>query len=146
MRASSLLIVDSYQGSRRALGDFLRDCGYEVHEAHNGMEGLRLVNEVKPALVIVDLWPFFSASVHMVERLRRGARGEPIEVLVLTSAVSSQHKGRALAAGCAGFLEKPCPAEEVLAEVRRILDSPAQRRKRPNGRTHTATQEGLNAC
>lgn len=120
MRRPTILIVDSYHGSRRALGDLLRESGYPVFEAPNGVDGLRLAREIVPALVLVALWPFFSSSVQMVERLRESPRTERTDVLVLTSAVSTQHRNRALAAGCAGFLEKPCDADGVLAEVRRI--------------------------
>ena len=123
MKAETVLLVDSYAGSRRALADLLRECGYSVLEASNGLEGLQVAREARPCLVIVDLWPFFSASVQMVERLRSDD-GAPIQVLVLTSAVSTHHRDRALSAGCAGFLEKPCPADEVLAQVRRSVGPP----------------------
>ena len=137
MKQPAILIVDSYNGSRRALADLLREAGYSVFEAPNGIEGLRIARETSPALMIADLWPFFSASVKMVEQLRVSPRTRTTEVLVLTSAVSTQHRNRALAAGCAGFLEKPCCAEDVLAEVSRITSSssrsergPASRRRR----------------
>lgn len=135
MRA--VLIVDSYQGSRRALGDLLREHGYPVFEAVNGMEGLRIAREIRPALIVVDLWPFFSAGVQMLEHLRESLPTDRAEVLVLTSVVSVQHRDRAVAAGCAGFLEKPCGADHVLAEVRRIMGGslpnepgPPRRRRR----------------
>ena len=80
--------------------------------------------QVPPTLVVVDLWPFFSASVQMVERLSNRP-DEAVPILVLTSAVTPQHRARALASGCAGFLQKPCPPDRVLSEVRRILEGRA---------------------
>ena len=139
MKPPTLLVVDSDHGSRRALGDLLRECGYSVFEAPNGVDGLRLAREVAPALVIADLWPFFSASVQMVEQLRDGGRPDRTDVLVLTSAASTHHRNRAVEAGCAGFLEKPCRADEVLAEVRRsispapLASDPARLRRRMGG-------------
>lgn len=124
MARRTLLLVDSHDSARRALAALLRECGYSVLEAHNGMEGFRVARERHPELVIVDLWPFFSASVQMVERMRGTGAAAQIPVLVLTSVVSPEYRARALAAGCAGYLEKPSPAEVVLAEVRRILEPP----------------------
>lgn len=121
MKQPTILVVDSYHASRRALGDLLRDADYSVFEAPNGIDGLRIAREIGPALLIVDLWPFFSASVQMVEQLRESPRTDTAEVLVLTSVVSPHHRNRALAAGCAAFLEKPCGGDDVLAEVRRIM-------------------------
>ncbi len=122
MMQPTLLLVDSYVSSRRALSDLLRECGYSVLDAHNAVEGLQLAREERPGLVIVDLWPFVSASLQLIERLRQSNGSEHIPVLVLTSSLSPQHRIRALAAGCAGYLEKPCGPEEVLAEVRRLLN------------------------
>lgn len=116
-----LLLVDSHDGARGALATLLRHVGYSVREARNGIEGLLVARTEPPRLVIADLWPFFSASLQMVERLR--AQGATTPVLVLTSAVSPEYRSRALAAGCDAYLEKPCDPQRVLAEVRRILDA-----------------------
>ncbi len=117
----TLLLVDSYHSSRRALADLLRECGYSVIEVHNALEGLQLARERLPELVLVDPWPFVSASLQMIERLRASTPTEHIPVLVLTSSLSPQYRERARAAGCAGYLEKPCPPEAVLTEVSCLL-------------------------
>jgi two-component system, cell cycle response regulator DivK len=122
--ARTLLVVDSYPAARQALADLLRESGYAVREAHNGMEGLRIARDAAPDLVLVDLWPFFSASVQLMERLRASRGSEPVPVLVVTSVVDAHHRDRALAAGCSGFLEKPCAPQAVLSEVQRILGAP----------------------
>jgi DNA-binding response OmpR family regulator len=121
----NLLLVDADERARRALADLLGEVGYALSEAHDGVEAFRMVRERPPALVIADL--FFCASVQMVERLRGVPETAGVPVLALTTLVSSEHRGRALAAGCAGYLQKPCPAEEVLAEVARIVGAEAGR-------------------
>lgn len=113
--------MDSHDGARSALAALLREVGYPVREARNGLEGLRAAREIPPRMVIADLWPFFSASLQMVERLREQDGRTP--VVVLTSAVSPEYRTRAMAAGCAAYLEKPCEPTRVLAEIQRILDS-----------------------
>lgn len=121
MSRPDLLIIDSYDQSRVALAALLRDSGYAVREARNGLEGLRAAREQVPGLVVVDLWPFFSASLQVIGRLRCWSADAEVPVLVVTSAVAPEYRLRALDAGCAAYLEKPCPADVVLSEVRRLL-------------------------
>lgn len=123
----TVVLVDPYDSSRNALAVFLRDSGCEVLEAASGLEGILLLREVVPSIVIVDLWPFFSGALQMLEWLRANQRTRNVPVLIVTSTLSSEYRTRAQKVGCDGFLEKPCAPREVLAEVRHILSSPAAR-------------------
>lgn len=116
-----ILLVDSYESSRCALASLLCDSGFEVVQAANGLEGLHEARQRLPDLVIVDLWPFFSGTLQMVERLRTREPAHRVPVLVVTSSVSSRVRGGALRVGCEGYLEKPCSPGAVLAEVHRLL-------------------------
>lgn len=116
----SILLIDSHSASRTTLAALLRDHGYAVLEAQNGVEGLHHVRHRLPDLIIVDLWPFYSASLQMMERLRKSDIAQ-VPVLVHTSPVSPEYRERALSAGCAGYLEKPTPPDRLLAEMERIL-------------------------
>jgi CheY-like chemotaxis protein len=120
----SILVVDSHEESRRALTALFEECGYPVVEARDGIEGLHVARTRMPALVVVDLWPFFSASMQMMERLRRDADTRHIGVLILTSAVAAEQRA-AVVPGCAAYLEKPCEPVRILAEVTRLLPRPA---------------------
>ena len=121
MKKQTLLLVDPDDGARDALAELLRDAGYSVLEARDGSVGFRMALEWLPGLVIVEPWPSCPASVRVVERLRSAAATRHVPVLALTTAAAPEHRTRALAAGCADYLEKPCPPERVLRVVRRIL-------------------------
>lgn len=120
-----LLLVDADDGSRAALAALLRGCGFAVAEARNGAEGLQVAHESDPAVVILDPWPFVSAAVRMVERLRESRPGT--QVLVLTSRTEGGRNARARFA-TARCLERPCPEAEILFEVARLLDASTRRR------------------
>lgn len=119
--ANAVLVVDSYAAARRALGDLLRECGVPVLEASHGIEGLRLAREHAPALVVTELWPFFSGALLMMEALRAAPATRRIPVLVMTSQVGPECRARALTLGCVEYLEKPCAPEAVITAVRRAL-------------------------
>lgn len=124
VKQPTLLLVDAYDASRHALADLLREYGYAVFEGRNAVEGLHLAREQLPDAIILDLWPFFSASLRMVERLRTSGVTARIPVVVLTSSLTPAYRQRALNSGCAGYLEKPCRSEALHEELRRILDEP----------------------
>lgn len=119
-----MLLVDSYDGSRRALADLLREDGYTVREARDGAEGLRAAGEQLPELVILDPFPGVAGSLKMLRELRQSGGAEPVPCVVLTSSQDTPDSEWALRAECVAFLEKPCPPAEVLAVVRRILGPP----------------------
>ena len=77
--------------------------------------------ERSPALIIAELWPFFSGGLQMIEELRKHAQTARIPVLVMTAADLPDYQQRAVLSGCSGYLAKPCPSERLLAEVRRII-------------------------
>lgn len=121
----SILIVDHHEESRRALGALFEECGYPVVEARDGIEGLHVARTRMPGLVVVDLWPFFSASLQMIQRLRRDADTRHIGVLILTSGAAAEQCA-ALVPACEAYLEKPCEPVRILAEVTRLLPQPAE--------------------
>ena len=114
-----LLVVDADDGSRTSLAALLRECGYPVLEARNGVEGLQVSRGHAPALVIVDPWPFVSAAAQMVERIQDDRPGT--EVLMLTSEPFRVRRSRSRFEGIARCLDKPCSADELLAEVVRLV-------------------------
>lgn len=133
--SATILLVDADDPSRQAVTELLREGGHMVIEAGDGLDGLGAAREQKPDLLIVDLWPFFSGSLQMLEALKTDPRTSDLPVLVLTGDISYEQRTRALAVGCEGFLEKPCPPEQVLAETRRILASALAARAVGRGRS-----------
>lgn len=125
MALPTLLLVDAHDAARRLHADLLRASGFQVLEAHNGVEGLIRTREQPVDLVVLDLWPFFSASLQMLEGLRRSQATRDVPVLVVTTPVPPSYRERALAAGCTGFVEKPCHPERVLPLVRQALGADA---------------------
>ena len=56
MRSSDILIVDDEIGIRDLLSDILQDEGYTVTLAENAEEARQLRNQIRPAMVLLDIW------------------------------------------------------------------------------------------
>ena len=125
-KSTHIVIVDDDPDFREFVHIVLETHGYEVHEAHNAMEGLALMNTVAPDLVLLDaMMSYELAGVGMI----RSVRSDPQLAhtpLILISAVLSEGEDRFLPADERAmvdrFLSKPISPDELLAEVAGILN------------------------
>ncbi len=63
----------------------LESCGFKVATAHDGQEGLELIHEFRPDLVLLDLRMPVMNGEEMLEKLRQTEWGAKIRVIVLTN-------------------------------------------------------------
>lgn len=63
----------------------LSSAGYDVKTAHNGQEGLKLLEEFKPQLILLDLKMPVMSGDEMLTKLRETDWGAEIRVIVLTN-------------------------------------------------------------
>lgn len=80
-----ILVIDDDAASRYLVQSLLADSDYELLEATGGAEGLRMVEEYKPALVVLDLSMAEVDGFEVLEALRRNAKTSALPVIVHTS-------------------------------------------------------------
>jgi DNA-binding response OmpR family regulator len=114
-----VLIVEDDAWIRTFLRDVLSDAGYAVLEAADGRTGLRLAQQERPRLVLLDLaMPEFT-GIDVLSHLRQSACGRDIPVLIMsayTKVLSVRDMGK-----IAGVLPKPLDVSECLRAVKQIL-------------------------
>jgi len=94
----------------------LRRAGHTVRSASNGADAVILAQEQRPDLILMDLVLPMIDGLLATRRLKADARTAHIPVLALT-ARGLADEARARAAGCDGFITKPCAMEHLLAQV-----------------------------
>ncbi len=114
-----VLLVDDHAVVRKGLCALLeRELGIEVvGEAENGEQAVRLVERLRPDVVLMDLeMPVLDGT----EATRRiGGRDPGARIVVLTSHAAEEDVFPALKAGAQGYLLKHSPPEDVLRAIRR---------------------------
>jgi len=122
-RSSSVLLIDDSLTFREAMGEAFRDAGYSVVTAETGEEGLRLVADRRPHVVVVDgeLPGMDGAAVIRRIRLDGALRGIPC--ILLTGSESKSAELSALEAGADAFVRKDEQIEVVLARTAAVLRS-----------------------
>jgi CheY-like chemotaxis protein len=121
-RRSRILLVEDYDDAREMYSEYLTFSGFEMIQASNGLEAIREALAHDPHIVVMDLSLPEMDGWETARRLRADERTADIPILALTGHVLADFSRRAKQAGFDGFLTKPCLPEELVAEIRRILD------------------------
>jgi CheY-like chemotaxis protein len=112
-----VLVVDDDRDIRETLQELLEGEGYEVATAHNGDTGLARARELRPSMILLDL---FMPVVDGAEFRRRQLGDKEladIPVVVVSAAVGVE--GRITALNVAAHLEKPLDIEVLFETVAR---------------------------
>ncbi|HTU08787.1 MAG TPA: response regulator transcription factor [Trebonia sp.] len=113
-----LLVVDDHPVVRNGLCSlFDRDPEFDVlGEAGDGAEAVRLAQELRPDVILMDLRMPGMDGVTAITEL--AARGVAARVLVLTTYDTDSHVLPAIEAGATGYLLKDAPRAELVRAVR----------------------------
>lgn len=122
-----VLLVDDYESNRDLYTEFLRFSRFRVKTACNGQEALERAIELRPDAIVMDLDLPLVDGREATRRLKHHQRTRAIPIIVLTGYTDDGAQESARAAGCDGFLLKPC-LSELVDELRRLL--PSARRPR----------------
>ena len=114
-----VLIVDDNEKNLKLARDVLRAAGLRTLEATSGAEGIALAAEELPDVVLLDLRLRDMDGADVARELRDGARTARIPVVALSALRPEGDVGWLLAAGFAGYLEKPISVGEFPDQVRR---------------------------
>lgn len=106
--------------------DYLVFSGFTVETAENGHEAIEKARSLRPDLILMDLSLPSLDGWEATRRLKADPETAPIRVVALSAHALAAEAERAAAAGCEGFIAKPCLPEELLAEVTRHLHAVGQ--------------------
>jgi CheY-like chemotaxis protein len=116
-----VLLVDDYPDAREMYGEYLDISGFDVIEAANGFEALQRAVDDNPDIILMDLSLPLMDGWEATRRLKADVRTASIPVVGLTGQALAGTSEGARAAGCDGFVIKPCLPEDLVREIRRVL-------------------------
>jgi DNA-binding NarL/FixJ family response regulator len=108
-----VLIVDDHPLTREALGSLLAANGFDVAgQAAGAHEAIRLADELRPGLIVLDLTMPDMDGLEALPRLRDAA--PEAEIVVLTASEDDANLLAAIRGGAAGYLLKSEPPERIV--------------------------------
>jgi len=115
----TILIVEDDAGIQMILKDALTSQGYHVATADDGMKGLELVRELKPALIILDVMLPLMDGFEVCRKIRKEGIVSPI--LMLTVKDEELDKVLGLELGADDYVTKPFGLKELTARIKALL-------------------------
>lgn len=118
-----ILIVEDEEPILRLLVEQFKKNGFEVLEAKDGESGLRLAEEAKPDLIVLDLFMPKMNGVVMLKNLREsGEWGNRVPVIVLTNFTTKASKEEVLTYNPTDFIIKTdLKLENLIKRVQNLL-------------------------
>ena len=120
-----ILAVDDVETARKLLVKFLQPLGFELREASDGQEALKIWKAWQPHLIWMDMrMPIMDgreATRRIKAQAQTGSRSVPV-IIALTASVFEEQRAEVLAGGCDDFIRKPFREYEIFDALHRHLD------------------------
>ncbi len=116
-----ILIVEDNEANLYLISFILKNSGYEVIEAREGLKGVELAIKEKPDLIIMDIQLPDIDGLEATRLIRASEADTKIPIVALTSYAMTGDREKALAAGCSGYIEKPINPDTFMAELEKYL-------------------------
>ena len=118
---NKILLIDDDQKIRSIMAQALRGHDYEVTEAANGAEALRMLPNAGPTVIVCDLMMPELDGRGFVASLRSTAEFNHLPVLILTSEVEEGLETELREAGANDFVEKTSSIKTILSRVKKLI-------------------------
>ena len=120
-KTHDILIVDDYEDNRQMMRKLLEMIGYSVLEADNGLDAVRLTQQKKPSLVIMDLGLPLLSGMDAARTIHETPETSEIPIIVLSAYDAARARDDAIACGCSSYLTKPVDYATLEKTIRALL-------------------------
>ena len=118
---NEVLIAEDNPVNRELLRELLETRGYSVVEACNGEEALRVIDESRPDILLLDLDMPVLDGFATVRRIRENPSLASLPVVAVTAYAMQGDREKVLASGFNGYLSKPINAGELARAIECLL-------------------------
>lgn len=122
MDKKRILIIEDETTLQRALSEFLTAEGFEVLSALDGEEGLGMVREKNPDLVLLDIILPKKDGYEVLAEIKKDEKTTKIPVVLLTNLEAAEDVQRAFDSGATTYLVKSnYKLEDIVKKIKEIL-------------------------
>jgi DNA-binding NtrC family response regulator len=124
---ASILLVDDDAAFRHVMANELRRLGHQVWTAASGEEAVAKVEQLEPAVVLLDLRLPGMDGLDTLKAIR--ARNTTAEIVMLTGHGSIDTAIEAIRIGAFDYVVKPCPLDELQIRIQRAMERRSLRQR-----------------
>ena len=121
-----MLVVEDDSDLGDTIVTFLKEEGLEAKLARDGDQAMRMVDQLGPSAMILDLMMPRRDGFSVLRELRADGRIGNLPVIVVTATFGLSERLYATELGAADYVTKPFELDELLERVRNVLASRAE--------------------
>ena len=121
MAGELILIIEDNEKNRKLCRDVLQVKGYKTIESETAEEGLKLVEQTSPALILMDIQLPGIDGITAMKQLKADPNTQNISIIAITASAMTNNRTSMLAEGFDGYQTKPISLKDFLGEVQRVL-------------------------
>ena len=122
MTDRSILIVDDNPVNLKLIRILLVGEGYNVHTAGDAEEALRILQDLRPRLILMDIQLPGIDGLELTRQLKANPLTRDIRILGLTAYAMKGDEEKIMAAGCDGYIAKPIDTRTLPRVIERYLE------------------------
>lgn len=130
MIGAHVLIVDDNPVNLKLAASVLECAGYEIARATHAQEALAMIQQSPPDFILMDIAMPGMDGLTLTRQLKADPATRHIPVIALTASAMKGDEGKALSAGCDGYIAKPIDTRKFPGQIAEIF----QRARAPQGR------------
>lgn len=136
--AATILVVEDEPAIQELISYGLRQAGHETFCAGDAEQAMKIVNDVLPDLVLLDLMLPGMSGIELAKMLRQAPRTKNIPIIMLTARTEESDKVSGLEIGADDYITKPFSPRELVARIKAVL-----RRRSPEAADDIVEISGL---
>ncbi|MBI5410013.1 MAG: response regulator [Nitrospirae bacterium] len=117
--SKKILVVEDDEKNRELVRDVLKYYGYEVREAKDGAEGIKMAEEHMPDLILMDIQLPVMDGITAMMTLKNNPGTKGIKIIALSAFAMKGDKEEILEAGFDDYITKPLDTRQLPGIVKR---------------------------
>lgn len=118
-----VLIVEDEPDNLDVAQTVLEFNGAKVHTAGDGIQGLAILKEIKPSIILLDLSMPNMDGWEMIKHLRTNPDTKALPVIAVTAHAMAGDEERVAEAGFDGYIAKPFRFHTLMGEINRCINN-----------------------
>ena len=123
MAQKVILNVEDNEANRKIVRYLFASKGYKVVEAVDGEEGVRMAEQERPDIILLDGQVLRLSRYEVTHRIKGNPTLRDIPIVAVTSFALSGEEEKAMEAGCDDWIAEPFNPRDLLEKVEQILEA-----------------------
>lgn len=143
----SILVVEDMEAERTLISTYLRQQGYRLYQAHDGLDGVHKARLLVPDLILMDADMPRCSGYDACKILTQDVRTQGVPIIFLSAHAAPERRVQGLLSGAVDYIGKPFDFDEVRLRLSVHLGrTPASATASKDAEDHDTGQPGVSTA